>query len=307
MLGRFSLTDQSTPLKDNWVLLMPIVFVLIWSTGFVAAKLGMPNSPPFTFLFFRYVFSIALFMPWIIAARVPWPSDRKQFLHISVTGILMHAGYLGGVWAAVKAGMGSGLAALIVGLQPVLTAIWLSYKGGRIQTKQWLGLVIGFIGLILVLWNKLQLTLEISAQTLPFIVAALFSITSGTLYQKSFVKPCDVRTANTVQLLAAALVTLPIAWMETESFLVNTHSVIAMSWSVVVLTIGGSSLLYLLIQRGAAQSVTSLMYMVPPTTAIMAWLLFDEVITLVTILGVATTAWGVHLAIKVDVVDTKEV
>lgn len=229
-----------------------------------------------------------------------------QMLHISVTGVLMHAGYLGGVWAAVKAGMGSGLAALIVGLQPVLTAIWLSYRGGRIQGRQWLGLLVGFVGLILVLWNKLQLTLEISSETLPFIVIALFSITTGTLYQKSFVKPCDVRTANTVQLLAAALVTMPLAWMETESFVINSHSVIAMSWSVVVLTIGGSSLLYMLIQRGAAQSVTSLMYMVPPTTAIMAWLLFDEVITLVTILGVATTAWGVHLAISVDATKTKE-
>jgi drug/metabolite transporter (DMT)-like permease len=300
------LSEQTTPLKDNWVLLMPVVFVLIWSTGFVAAKLGMPNSPPFTFLFFRYVFSIVLFLPWIIASRVPWPSSNMQMLHISVTGVLMHAGYLGGVWAAVKAGMGSGLAALIVGLQPVLTAIWLSYRGGRIQGRQWLGLLVGFVGLILVLWNKLQLTLEISSETLPFIVIALFSITTGTLYQKSFVKPCDVRTANTVQLLAAALVTMPLAWMETESFVINSHSVIAMSWSVVVLTIGGSSLLYMLIQRGAAQSVTSLMYMVPPTTAIMAWLLFDEVITLVTILGVATTAWGVHLAISVDATKTKE-
>ena len=273
----------------------------------MAAKLGMPNSPPFTFLFFRYVFSIALFLPWIISSKVPWPSSQRQFLHISVTGVLMHAGYLGGVWAAVKAGMGSGLAALIVGLQPVLTALWLSYKGGRIQSRQWSGLVVGFIGLVLVLWNKLQLTLEISAQTLPFIVVALFSITTGTLYQKTFVKPCDVRTANTVQLLAAALVTLPAAWLEKETFIINTHSVIAMSWSVVVLTIGGSSLLYLLIQRGAAQSVTSLMYMVPPTTAIMAWLLFDEVITPLTILGVATTAWGVHLAITVSTTETKEV
>jgi len=267
----------------------------------------MPNAPPFTFLFFRYVFSIALFLPWVLLSKVSWPNSREQTFHIAVTGILMHAGYLGGVWAAVKAGMGSGLSALIVGLQPVLTAIWLSSRGGHIRVKQWLGLIIGFVGLVLVLWTKLQVTLEISAQTLPFIVVALLSITTGTLYQKSFVQPCDVRAANTVQLIAAALVTMPIALMETEPFTVNTHSVIAMSWSVVVLTLGGSSLLYLLIQRGAAQSVTSLMYLVPPTTAIMAWLLFDEVITWVTLLGVLTTAWGVHLAISQNSTETKEV
>ena len=219
----------------------------------------------------------------------------------------MHAGYLGGVWAAVKSGMGSGLSALIVGLQPVLTAIWLSSRGGEIKARQWAGLIIGFIGLALVLWNKLAISSEISAQTLPFIMFALFSITTGTLYQKSYVEPCDVRTANSIQLIAAAMVTLPLALIEAESFIVNSQSVIAMSWSVVGLTLGGSSLLYMLIQRGAAQSVTSLMYLVPPTTAMMAWFLFDEVITLTTILGVITTAWGVHLVLGTDTSISKEI
>jgi len=224
-----------------------------------------------------------------------------------VTGILMHAGYLGGVWAAVKCGMGSGLSALIVGLQPVLTAIWLSSHGGKIKVKQWSGLIIGFIGLTLVLWNKLEISSEISSQTLPFILFALFSITTGTLYQKAYVEPCDVRTANSIQLMAAAWVTLPLAMIESESFIINVQSIVAMSWSVVGLTLGGSSLLYVLIQRGAAQSVTSLMYLVPPTTAIMAWILFDEVITWTTILGVITTAWGVHLVLGADSSVSKEV
>jgi len=286
---------------------MPAVFVLIWSTGFIVAKLGMPNSPPFTFLAFRYAFSIALFIPWILISKVSWPKNSNQIFHIAVTGILMHAGYLGGVWAAVKSGMGSGLSALIVGLQPVLTAIWLSSRGGEIKARQWAGLIIGFIGLALVLCNKLAISSEISAQTLPFIMFALFSITTGTLYQKSYVEPCDVRTANSIQLIAAALVTLPLALIEAESFIINPQSVIAMSWSVVGLTLGGSSLLYMLIQRGAAQSVTSLMYLVPPTTAMMAWFLFDEVITLTTILGVITTAWGVHLVLGTDTSISKEI
>ena len=129
-------------------------------------------------------------------------------------------------------------------------------------------------------------------------IMALLSITVGTLYQKRFVKPCDVRTANSVQLMAAALVTLPVALMLSGEFVLNARSAFALGWSVLVLTIGGSSLLYMLIQRGAAASVTSLMYLVPPCTAILAWILFGEAITVTTVFGVVLTAYGVHLAIK---------
>jgi drug/metabolite transporter (DMT)-like permease len=116
--------------RDNaWLRAMPVVFVLIWSTGFIVARYGMPHAPPFKFLAWRYALSIACFLPWIWLARVAWPRKRLQWLHLAVTGVLMHAGYLGGVWAAVKAGMGSGLSALVVGLQPVLTALWLSANG----------------------------------------------------------------------------------------------------------------------------------------------------------------------------------
>ena len=266
------MNEKTSFWRERWVMLMPGVFVLIWSTGFVVAKLASPYAEPFTFLEYRYILSLALFLPWIFLRRVPWPSSARQWVHIGFTGVLMHAGYLGGVWAAVKSGMGSGLSALIVGLQPVLTAMWLSSRGGEINLKQWVGL--------------------------PLAVMALMSITVGTLYQKRFVKPCDVRTANSVQLMAAALVTLPVAWLETGGFELNVQSAFALGWSVLVLTIGGSSLLYILIQRGAAASVTSLMYLVPPCTAILAWMLFGEVITITTILGVVLTAYGVHMAIK---------
>ena len=285
-------------LRGHWVTLMPGVFVLIWSTGFVVAKLASPYAEPFTFLEYRYVLSLALFLPWIWLCRVPWPNGAAQWVHIGLTGVLMHAGYLGGVWAAVKSGMGSGLSALIVGLQPVLTAIWLSFRGGQINFKQWVGLVLGFIGLTLVLWHKLEIGREINWISLPLAVMALLSITIGTLHQKRFVKPCDVRTANSVQLLAAALVTLPVALMQSGAFEFNAQSVFALGWSVLVLTIGGSSLLYLLIQKGAAASVTSLMYLVPPCTAVLAWLLFDEAISATTVAGVVITAYGVHMAIK---------
>jgi len=284
--------------NQTWLRAMPVVFVLIWSTGFIVARYGMPNSPPFTFLLLRYAFSILCFVPWVMWARVRWPEGRTQWWHLAVTGVLMHAGYLGGVWAAVKVGMGSGLSALIVGLQPVLTAIWLSSRGGHVTRRQWQGLALGFLGLAMVVSRKLEGGIEVTPWSLTMALMGLVSITTGTLYQKHFVQPCDVRSANAVQLMAALVVTLPIACLETEAVQWNTQMIGAMAWSVVGLTLGGSSLLYVLIQRGAAATVTSLMYLVPPTTAVIAWFLFDEAITFVTLAGIAVTAVGVSLVVR---------
>ena len=284
--------------------LMPAVFVLIWATGFIVARYGMPHAPPFSFLMLRYGLSVGCFLVWTAIARVRWPRTGREWGHLGVTGVLMHAGYLGGVWAAVKGGMGSGLSALIVGIQPVLTAIWLSAFGNashRVSARQWLGLALGFAGLVLVVWRKLTQGApgdQVTALNLAWAVLALLSITAGTLYQKRFVKPCDVRTANTVQLMAAAVVTAPLAWLEPEAVQWNAQVVGALTWSVLGLTLGGSSLLYLLIQRGAAASVASLMYLVPPTTAVMAWLLFGEPVTVTTLIGIAMTAFGVSLVVR---------
>ena len=279
---------------------MPLVFVLIWSTGVIVARYGLPYAPPMKFLAVRYALSILCFLPWIMLARVAWPKTRDQWLHLSVTGIFMHAGYLGGVWAAVKAGMGSGLSALIVGLQPVLTAVWLSATGSQhhVTRRQWAGLILGFAGLVLVVSRKFGSGMEADWLNLSFAVFALFSITIGTLYQKRFVAPCDVRSANTVQLAAALVVTLPLTLLEAEPVQWNAQLMGAMAWSVLALTLGGSSLLYLLIQRGAATAVTSLLYLVPPTTALMAWLLFAEPITLTTLVGTALTVIGVGLVVR---------
>lgn len=296
--------------QDNaWLRAMPWVFVLIWSTGFIVARYGMPHAPPMSFLAVRYALSILCFLPWILVAGVKWPSNRTQALHLAVTGVLMHAGYLGGVWAAVKAGMGSGLSSLIVGIQPVLTAIWLTSVGGQhVSRRQWLGLLLGFAGLVLVVSRKFGAGGpgdSANWHNLSFAVMALFAITVGTLYQKRFVLPCDVRTANTAQLAAALLVTLPLALLEAEPMRwtlpgggANGELVGAMAWSVLGLTLGGSSLLYILIQRGAAASVTSLMYLVPPSTALIAWLLFAEPITATTLAGTALTAFGVSLVVR---------
>ena len=276
---------------------MPVVFVLIWSTGFIVARFAMPHAPPMKFLAVRYLLSVLCFVAWALLARAAWPANRGQFGHLALTGVLIHAGYLGGVWVAVKLGMGAGLAALLVSLQPVLTAIWVSSWGGRVTARQWSGLALGFTGLGLVVWHKLGLG-EISGANLLCALVALISITAGTLYQKRFVTPCDVRTANLVQLAAALAVTLPLTLLEAETMRWTGQLIGAMAWSVLGMTLGGSSLLYLLIQRGAATAVTSLLYLVPPCTALMAWLLFDEPITPLTLAGMALTVFGVSLVVR---------
>ena len=283
---------------------MPAVFVLIWSTGFIVAKYGLPYAPPLSFLAIRYALSALCFLIWIALARVSWPRGRQQWLHLAVSGVLIHAGYLGGVWMAIKSGMGSGLAALMVGLQPVLTALWVSGMASRqpgtekVSHRQWLGLSLGLGGLILVVSRKFGSTQEVTVLTLMAITVGLLSITAGTLYQKRHVAPADVRSANAIQIAAALMVTLPLALFEAEPVMWTTQFVGALAWSVLALTLGGSSLLYLLIQRGAATAVTSLMYLVPPCTALMAWLLFAEPITLVTVMGTAITALGVSLVVR---------
>ena len=279
---------------------MPWVFVLIWSTGFVVARFGMPHAPPLTFLSMRYALSLVCFLIWVWLARVDWPRPGSQWMHLAVVGTLVHAGYLGGVWAAVKTGIGAGTVALLVGLQPVLTALWMTAMSGaktRVSRVQWLGLALGLAGLTLVVWHKLGGG-EVTHWNLALAVFALLSITIGTLYQKQFVAPCDVRTASAVQLAAALVVTLPLALLETEHVVWHPQLIGAMAWSVLALTLGGSSLLYLLIQRGAATSVTSLMYLVPPCTAVLAWLLFGEVFTWSMLVGMVLTASGVALVVR---------
>ncbi len=287
--------------RDRFIAAMPWLFVGIWSTGFVVARLAMPHAPPFGFLSYRFALSALCLTAWVVIARAGWPNGRAQWGHLLVTGVLMQAGYLGGVWAAVKAGLGAGTAALLVGLQPVLTAVWMS-RGSRgggaigVSTQQWLGLVLGFVGIALVVWRKLGG--EVTPVNLGFATVALLSITIGTLYQKRFVGRCDVRSASAVQMLAALVVCLPLAWLEPEKVEWHVDLVAAMAWSVGVLTLGGSSLLYLLIQRGEATRVTSLLYLVPPCTALLAWAMFGESLTPLMMLGMALTVMGVALVVR---------
>jgi drug/metabolite transporter (DMT)-like permease len=310
--------------QADLAVVMPVVFVLIWSTGFVVARFGMPHAPAMRFLAWRFALSVLAFGIWVLLSRAAWPKGRAQWFHLAVIGALTHAGYLGGVWSAIKLGIGAGTSALIVGLQPVLTAFWVATTAPRapaapaaqrgvgafklrgvdtigqerhVAPRQWLGLGLGLAGLVLVVWNKLGQG-EVTAQNLALCLVALLAITIGTLYQKRFVAPCDVRSASTVQLMAAFVVVLPLALLETEAVQPQPALLGAMAWSVLVLTLGGSSLLYVMVQRGAATRVTSLMYLVPPCTALLGWLLFDELLTPLVLAGLALAALGVGLVVR---------
>ncbi|MBA2468723.1 MAG: DMT family transporter [Chloroflexia bacterium] len=252
----------------------------------------MPYAEPATFLVLRFGGVLALMLPVVLVLGIPWPS-RRRTVHIAVAGILIQGGYLLGVFEAIRQGMGAGLAALIVGLQPVLTAVLGSLVRERITRRQWLGLALGLAGVTLVVWERLSLS-GLSALSVAAAIGALLSITFGTLYQKRFAPVFDLRTGSVIQFSAALLLVAPVSVIfETRDVAWTGPLVGALLWSVVALSLGATSLLFLLIRRGAATNVASLMYLTPAVTAIMAWLLFDENLSLIMGLGMLVTAAGV--------------
>lgn len=274
-----------------------MLFVLIWATGFVVAKYAAPHAEPLSFLLVRYAGVVALMLVLALVARAPWPRGRTV-LHLAVAGVGIQAGYLGGVWTAVALGMPAGVAALVVNLQPVLTAAFAGLVGVRLGKVQVAGLVLGFLGVVLVVASKLT-TDGITPLTLGLTVMALLTITGGTLYQKRFCPDFDLRTGQVVQFVAAILVTLPFV-LAFESFRLDwtPELVGALAWSVLVLTGGGVSLLFLMLRRGAAERVTSYFYLVPGITALMALALFGETLGPVAVAGMVVAVLGVALATR---------
>ncbi len=273
------------------------MFVLIWATGFVVAKYAAPYAEPLSFLLLRYVGVIVLMVVLALIARAPWPRGRAVG-HLAVAGVGIQAGYLGGVWTAVAAGMPAGVAALLVNLQPVLTAVFAVLLGARVGRLQAVGLVLGFLGVVLVVAANLT-GVGVTALTLMLTTVALLSITAGTLYQKRFCPDFDLRTGLVVQFAAAIVVTLPFA-LAFESFRIEwaPQMIGALLWSVLVLTGGGVSLLYLMLRRGAAEKVTSYFYLVPGITALIALLMFGETLGPFAVLGMVVAVLGVALATR---------
>lgn len=276
--------------------LLPFLFVFLWSTGFVGAKFGLPYAEPLTFLLVRYLLLLALMTSFALLSRAPWPRDRRQIFHIGVSGLLVHAFYLGGVFVAIKHGLPAGVTALIVGMQPLLTACGAgALLGERVTPRQWFGLGLGFIGVALVVANKFG-DAPLGAMLLPAIVA-LFAITAGTLYQKRYCPNFDLRTGSVILFLPAAALTA-LAAAATETMVVDwtPRFVFALLWLVLVLSFGAISLLNLLIRSGSAVNVASLFYLTPPTTAVIAWLVFDETLGGLALAGMVLAVGGVYLA-----------
>ena len=280
----------------------PALFVLLWSTGFVGAKYGLPYAEPFTFLAVRLVLAAVLLGGLAAALRSARMPTRAQYGHAAVVGVLLHAGYLGGVFYAISIGVPAGVAAVVVSLQPVLTAVLATrVLDERLVVRQWGGLVLGVVGVALVVGPGLAGSGSSAALPLAGLLGcgvALASGTAATLYQKRHGDGIPLVWGTAVQYAAASLLLLAAAGA-TERFRVEWTGefVAALVWLVLVLSIGAVLLLLLLLRRGSASSVSSLLYLVPPATAVEAFLLFGERLSLPALVGVAVAALGVALVV----------
>jgi drug/metabolite transporter (DMT)-like permease len=291
--------STSRTFPGGWSRFAPGVFVLLWSTGFIGAKLGVPYAEPFTFLCLRFAFVIALMLPLAFFLHVRWPGSVIEGSHIAVSGALIHGGYLAGCFAAVYHGMPAGMIALIVGLQPIVTAFGAApLLGERVTPLQWLGLALGFGGVVLVMWDKLALD-GLSGASVAWAVLALVSITSGTLYQKRYCPSFDLRAGALIQFSAALLLLLPLAFFfETRQVQWTGEFIFALGWLVLVLSTGAVSLLYYLIEHGEATRVATLFYLTPLSTAVIAYFLFGEKLSGLALTGMFVGITGVALATR---------
>ena len=284
--------------------LAPLTFVLLWSTGWISARYAAFDADALTFLSLRFALAGLVLLIYAKAAGAAWPGSRAQWGHAMVSGVLLHAVYLGGVWWALRHGVSTTLSGVIAALQPILTALLAPLLiGERISPLRWLGVFCGFAGIVVVLSPKFaQLDAgQISATLMPLIinVIGMIGVTLGTFYQKRFIQTGDLRTVTFLQYIGAIAVTLPLAFLFEDRVMNWTPTLIAtMAWSVLALSIGAIALLLLIIRRGAVSRYAALIYLVPPAVALEAWLLFGESLSPLQIGGMALTVLGVALATR---------
>ncbi len=274
-------------------LLAAPLFVVLWSTGFIGAKYGLPHIEPVTFLVLRFALVAAALVFWVILARTAWLT-LAQARDAAIIGILLQAVYLGGIYKAIDLGVEAGVAALIVGLQPVLTAfIARQFLGERLSPVQWAGIALGAVGVGLVVMRKLDAGIG-DWRGVALCLVALAGISTASILQKTRATDHPMRTSTLVQFLAALAVLAPLSFaFETREVTWSGELILAMAWLVLAMSLGALSLLLFLIRRGAASNVASLFFLVPPTTALMAWGIFGEVLGPVEIAGVGLAASGV--------------
>ena len=282
-------------LEDAAIFAAPGVFVVFWASGFIGAKLGLPYAEPLTFLALRMFGVVVLLGLFMLIAGAHWPS-REGVLDSYVTGVLMHALYLGGVYISIAQGLPAALAALVVGLQPLLTStIANGLLGERVVPRQWAGLLLGLGGVYLVVQDKASVG---AATPLAWVgaVVGLVAITIGTVYQKRFGGGIDWRSGMFIQYAGAGILfALGAMAFETRAVRWTPEFLFALGWLVFVLSFGAVWLLYFLIRRSAATRVVSLFYLTPPVTALMAWSLFGERLAPLALVGMGVCVVGVFL------------
>jgi drug/metabolite transporter (DMT)-like permease len=285
-----------TPLTSTLARVAPGIFVLLWATGFLIAKLGVPYAQPLTILAIRFVLAAVMMAGVAFIMRAPWPRSWRRIGHIATIGVLLHAVYLGGCYIAIYAGMPAGMAALIAGFQPILTATMAGpILGERTRPLQWIGIAIGFVGLMMVLWERIVIDLSHPAALL-FAILSLLGITSATIYQKRFCPSFDLRSGTAIQYIAASVIMVPLTLMLGIGDIIWAPTFIfALAWLVIVLSGVSIALLTWMISRGAASKVASLFYLTPPIAAIGSYFWFGETLSLLALAGMAVIVFGLYL------------
>ena len=297
---------MNTPAKNvpasppAWLIAAPMVFVLLWSTGFIGARLTAPDAEPLSFLVWRFGIVAVVLTLWSVVVKAPWLGWR-QARHALVAGALMHGCYLGSVYWAVFNGMPAGVSALIIGLQPLMTAfIAAPVLGEKVTARHWLGLVVGIAGVALVVWPRLTFTGSgITPVTVLISIIGTLCFAAGSIYQKHYCVGHDLRTGNVFQFVGGTIVVFIGAWFM-ESFQVawTMPVVFAMFWTVLVLSIGAITLLYKMIRLGNVSKVAGMFYLVPAVTAVIAWLWFGETLLIIQMIGMAVCAAAVMLVMQ---------
>jgi drug/metabolite transporter (DMT)-like permease len=280
----------------NWLLAW--YFVSVWGSGFLATKVGLQHAPPFTFLTLRFAFGIACLIPIVLVIRPRFPASRSEFGHVVIAGLLMHAVHLGGSHYTQYLGMSAGITALLLSAQPLLTALVAArWMGQTMAARQWFGVLIGLAGVTLVVWHKVDVH-EATLGSLVAVTVALAGVTAGTLYQRVYCPLVDLRSASLIQFVAAIVALLPLSWAVED---VHVRWSWALAGAIAFLVIGASflavSALHLLMRRGQAARVTSLIYLTPIFAVVLEWAMFDVVPSGLTVVGIAVTCGGVALAV----------
>lgn len=281
---------------------VPLLFTLLWSSGWIVAGYSARYADALTFLVARFASSGVLIAALAFAMGALWPKGARAWINCIVAGILLHGIYLGGVWWAVRHGLPAGISGLIAGLQPILTALFAPLLlGERITARRWLGIAFGFVGIALVLQPQLA---KVAPEALygvlvPVVIniGAMFAVTFGSFFQKARIVSGDLRTVTAIQYLAACLFVLPLAAaLEPMRIDWNLTMVLVLIWSVVVLSLGSIGLYFFMLRRGEVSRIATYLYLVPALVAVQAWALFGETLTPLQLGGMAVTVIGVALA-----------